>query len=486
MEARRAAWDNFCIAHGLDPAEASADERGVACFVVELMDDKPRIAVATLRQYVHAITTWRAEQALPRMQESGLLKRVWRGYSRLRAQAEDAGMMRRRVERAPLTPDLLARVHARLNLVGNYEHALLWAALAVATHGCMRGGEFLAADNAESDPDSQRRLLRRCHVSWKDGDERKGIVLALPFSKTSQFRPQPVAISAQMGSPLCPVAALQNYERWRTRQGTCGVDTPLFAEQDGRPLSRARFTQLLRNALAAAGVPSAELARYTAISPRKGGAQALWDAGASEGDIKAAGRWRSSAYRNYIARDAQPRPQQSRIASAFAAAAASSAAAPVGAVPATPSASPNTVAAMAPARAAAADAPRAPMDVDSALRAPGRMAAYSPGRMARSAPGLEAPRASMGVAPRAPGPSLEAPRAPGPVSSAPCAPGSSALRAPESAAPRALMDAAPRARAGPRGTRSRAGGQRRRALSLEADALPDADLDLLLEGDAFR
>jgi integrase len=82
------------------------------------------------------------------------------------------------------------------------------------------------------------------------------------------------------------------------RRYSITLDSPLFAMEDGTPLTRKALTKALRTALIAARVPSAEL--YKGHSFRRGGATSLARVGVPDSVIKTIGRWKSQAYQLYV------------------------------------------------------------------------------------------------------------------------------------------------------------------------------------------
>ena len=88
------------------------------------------------------------------------------------------------------------------------------------------------------------------------------------------------------------------------RRYSIRLDSPLFAMEDGTPLTRKSLSNALRNALVAARVPNAEL--YKGHSFRRGGATSLARVGVADSVIKTIGRWRSHAYQLYVESNSKP------------------------------------------------------------------------------------------------------------------------------------------------------------------------------------
>ena len=94
------------------------------------------------------------------------------------------------------------------------------------------------------------------------------------------------------GSDLCPVAALLSYLQCRG-----AAPGPLFLFTSGRSLSRKRFVELVREALARTDV---DQRKYCGHSFRIGAATTAAARGIEDSVIKMLGRWESVAYLQYV------------------------------------------------------------------------------------------------------------------------------------------------------------------------------------------
>ena len=169
----------------------------------------------------------------------------------------------------------------------SYEERLLWAAAAVCFFGFFRAGEITAPNTSAFDP--------RVHLAWGDvsisGDNQVQRVF-LKRSKTDQYgRGTEVFIGATRDE-LCLVQAARSYVA--VRGESPGAFSHLL---NGCPLSKARFVELVRSALARAGVP---IAGYSGHSFRIGAATAAAQSGIPDSAIQALGHWSSPAFLRYI------------------------------------------------------------------------------------------------------------------------------------------------------------------------------------------
>ena len=97
---------------------------------------------------------------------------------------------------------------------------------------------------------------------------------------------------AKTGLDICPLRAILPYLVIRSSKSG-----PLFLTADGSPLTRQRFHTLLSTLLRKIGLP---VTHYNTHSFRIGAATSAKDAGISDTHIQMLGRWRSSAYQQYI------------------------------------------------------------------------------------------------------------------------------------------------------------------------------------------
>ena len=115
--------------------------------------------------------------------------------------------------------------------------------------------------------------------------------ITLKQSKTDPFRTGVSLFVGRTGTDLCPVAALLDYLTLRgSRQG------PLFIFEDGRYLTRARFVEIVRDGLRAAGI---DQDKYCGHSFRIGAATTAAAKGLEDSIIKTLDRWESLAYLKY-------------------------------------------------------------------------------------------------------------------------------------------------------------------------------------------
>ena len=121
--------------------------------------------------------------------------------------------------------------------------------------GFLRSGELVAPAEGEFDP-SQHLSFRDIRVDNKTNPS--VLWVRIKQSKTNPFR-QGVSITlGRTDAQLCPVAALMAY------LALCGPGQgPLFRYKDGRPLTRQRLVEDVREALSKCGLKPKEYACHS-------------------------------------------------------------------------------------------------------------------------------------------------------------------------------------------------------------------------------
>lgn len=90
------------------------------------------------------------------------------------------------------------------------------------------------------------------------------------------------------------------------------AEGPFFKFKDGKPLTKARFTEVIREALEAVGLPRHQFAGH---SFRIDAATTAAKAGVEDSMIRMLGRWNSSAFLVYIRTPREQLAQFSKLLS---------------------------------------------------------------------------------------------------------------------------------------------------------------------------
>lgn len=160
------------------------------------------------------------------------------------------------------------------------------SAILNAVFGMLRTGEFTAERTKFFDPDKTLVL--------DDVDiQSDAVVYNVRHAKTDKFRQTQDVTVCRTGHRLCPVAALEHWLKVRTGPS----NEPIYKLLDGTYVTRARLSTVIRNSLAAVGMPAD---RFNTYSCRSGGAISASAAGCGEDILKTLGRRKSSAYMAYV------------------------------------------------------------------------------------------------------------------------------------------------------------------------------------------
>ena len=119
----------------------------------------------------------------------------------------------------------------------------------------------------------------------------RAISIHLRASKTDVFRK---TVDVKIGNATA-LDALEYYLKFR-RHSTAASE-PLFAFDDGTPITRRRILTETHYRLTTAGI---DLSKHSGLSFRRGGATSLSTAGVSDRLIKIIGRWNGWSYARYI------------------------------------------------------------------------------------------------------------------------------------------------------------------------------------------
>ena len=192
--------------------------------------------------------------------------------------------------RLPITPAILRAMRSTLEpRATEPDVVMIWAAAVLCFFGFFRSGEITTPNAAGFNP--------KIHLAWGDvaidsAQSPTLLKVRLKRSKTDQLWQGVDIYVGRTGCPLCPVAAGTAYMAQRgAGRG------PFFQFADGSPLTKARFTDRIREILQETGLPQNLFAGH---SFRIGAATAAAKAGLEDSTIRTLGRWNSNAFHSYI------------------------------------------------------------------------------------------------------------------------------------------------------------------------------------------
>ena len=195
------------------------------------------------------------------------------------------------IRRQPVTPSVLLAIRPILqSWLSSRDFSMIWAAFNLAFFAFLRCSEFTYPGVRNFRPHFD--LSTDCITFHPNLAHPQRMSVYLKSSKTDISREGHSLIIAHTKSPLCAVAAMQEYFLLaRPKPG------PLFYFQSGRYLTRGVVSNLLRDSSQAAGLPHQSLKGH---SFRIGAASVAAAAGVPDWLIKVLGRWSSDCYQLYI------------------------------------------------------------------------------------------------------------------------------------------------------------------------------------------
>lgn len=199
---------------------------------------------------------------------------------------------RPRSKRLPITPDILRKIHeAWSQSTPCSDKVMLWAAFCLGFFGFLRAAEFTYHPQSEL-PDLTLTAQDICIDSREAPSHMQ---VTLKTSKTDPFGAGFVLHLGRTQDVVCPVVAMLGYLALRPQ-----LPGFLFRFSDGSHLTRERLGAELKRALQEAKV---ETRGYSGHSFRIGAATVAAQKGFSDSLIQTLGRWKSSAFLEYIRTD---------------------------------------------------------------------------------------------------------------------------------------------------------------------------------------
>jgi hypothetical protein len=188
------------------------------------------------------------------------------------------------------SPQILEVLKPGLDTEKSHDDRVMWAALCSMVYGLLRCSETTVSN------DGGNQFPREHDFTPVRGAERQAAHIHLANSKTDLLSQGVDVPLVANDSATCPLKAIEEMKE-QSPHPPPFPDSPLFRMEDGSPLSAKRFRKRLKT-LTTAQLKDGE--KYTGHSCRRGGAQALFDAGVPATQIKIIGRWKSDSFLRYI------------------------------------------------------------------------------------------------------------------------------------------------------------------------------------------
>lgn len=251
----------------------------LALFIAYMYDR--HYAPSTVSTYVSALGYCHKLSGFPDPTKAFFIVQMLKGYGKLGSRLDS---------RLPITLPILNRILESSAVICHtpYDRCLFQAMCSLAFFACMRVGEFTWTTTQE------RGSLIQLHqlTQLVDANHR---VISLKFTFLDfkhNYNQRPFSVVIYRRNTFCPVQIILDYLSLRG-----SGPGPLFCLVDGSPVSRAIFIDKLSMAIKYCGL---DPSRYKGHSFRIGAASYAADAGMSDSQIRALGRWKSDAFHKYI------------------------------------------------------------------------------------------------------------------------------------------------------------------------------------------
>ena len=189
--------------------------------------------------------------------------------------------------RLPITSELLSKIIQILPVICTdlSESHLLSAAFSMAFACFLRVGELMLTKST--------MIEKIIELEDKVMNETIGFFkINLRYSKTDQMGQGVVIQVSGNPSKICAFSNMSTYLKVRPQK-----PGPLFCHFNGEVLTWYQYKAILKKALNILNIPAA---KYNSHSFRIGAATEVVERGYSNEEVRMAGRWKSSVFKNYI------------------------------------------------------------------------------------------------------------------------------------------------------------------------------------------
>ena len=188
----------------------------------------------------------------------------------------------------PITPEILRKIYAKLNL-SRLADLAIWCCFLVTFYCLLR-----KANSVPEGPEyNADQILARKHIRF---DHRSKMVLIfVGWSKTNQYGNRDLVVPVPANTD--PAMDLYRHINNLFCKVHVPSERPAFSFGDQKFVSYASFTTRLKSLLLAAGV---DPTKYSGHSFRRGGATFLHSLGATPLEIQASGDWQTMVFTRYL------------------------------------------------------------------------------------------------------------------------------------------------------------------------------------------
>lgn len=224
-----------------------------------------------------------------------IVKQILEGKKHEDAMARKLGV---KPIRLPVTPDVLKllKYEIKTSSLAPETKLLLWTVATMAFAGAFRIHELLARVEGTFDPSftllSKDVVMRSLNINK---EKVQILQVRLKSEKKDRIGADTIVDVYHSGGPLCPVGA---YTKWCKLRKNWGNHLPAFMDDEGKPLTGAKFNKYLR--LFLGKYLDYKKGSISSHSFRAGLTSLVAKLGFTEEEIQALGRWSSQAYTAYI------------------------------------------------------------------------------------------------------------------------------------------------------------------------------------------
>ena len=250
-----------------------------------------QVKVGTIHCYLAGVRQLHIIRGFEPPQRSELTKLILRGIANKEGIAKRTDNARKRL---PITLSMMRLIKYLIEDThySGQDKCMLWSCCTIAFAGAFRIHELLCKNENFFDP--AFTLLDNDITISENSNNTKTLHISLKCPKESKTAAPTIVDIFQSDSDVCPVAAFSVWNRNKTGQ----ANMPAFTFQTGTPLTGRKLNVILERILR----PHIDdtLGYFRSHSFRAGLASELAKLGFDDDDIKAAGRWSSRAFENYI------------------------------------------------------------------------------------------------------------------------------------------------------------------------------------------
>ena len=274
---------DFCSKFGLSPLPAS--EQLILLYIAHLHSCK--LVASSICVYLSGIRSLHVLQGFPPPPTSSpRIKLVLKAISEMNPPP---------AQRYPITYQMLCVLCNLLS--SDYSGLLYKAVFCVAFFGALRSDEYVVGDTLVDQQQSPPLSLAQIEFGIEPCGL-KFVCLNLARTKTT-----PHGIMVPIGcssTQVCAVCLLKQYLRARYSMMCTQLSHPLFALEDGSPLTKSRLNKVLKSLVGQMGLDPSLFSSHSFRAGATSTAASVQSRPFQAWELKALGNWRSDTYVRYI------------------------------------------------------------------------------------------------------------------------------------------------------------------------------------------